>query len=327
MSRLGTAEPIGFHGAGAVGGYFAARLAGAGHDVSIVARGAHLAAIRRRGITLIVGGEQASFPVSASEDPADLGPQDVVLSTVKAHDLSVMAANVAPLLKDDTAVIFAQNGIPWWYAEGLRDGVAGPPDLSFLDPGGMIRREIGVRRSIGGVIYSSNDVAAPGVVVNNSPHRNRLLIGEVDDGATPRIARIRAALSEAGIDSPPIDDLRQKIWDKVIANLRVSILAFLTERTSREVFDDPDLRPLVDAIGAEAIAIAAAYGVTCALDRGGPAPGHKSSMLQDYERGRPQEIDALINAPIAFARSAAIVVPVLETIAAQVRAKARYGPQ
>ncbi|OYY92103.1 MAG: 2-dehydropantoate 2-reductase [Sphingomonas sp. 28-66-16] len=311
------------YGAGAVGGNFAVRLARAGHHVSVVARGAHLAAIRAQGLTMITGEDRLTVAIAASDDPRDLGEQDIVLTTLKAHDLPDMAARIAPLLGEATPVVFAQNGVPWWYADGLGAERPVPPDLSILDPGGAIRAAIGPSRVIGGVIYSSNDLSAPGVVLNNSPHRNRLIVGEIDDAMTDRIAMIRHLLTAAGIDSPPTGDLRAKIWDKLIANLRVSILAFLTERTSREVFDDPDLRPIVDRLGQEAQAIAAAHGVDCTLDEGGPAPGHKSSMLQDYERGRRQEIAPLVTLPIAFARAAGIATPTLDTIGALVASKAR----
>ncbi|RHW19260.1 2-dehydropantoate 2-reductase [Sphingomonas gilva] len=314
------------YGAGAVGGHFAVRLAAAGHRVSVVARGAHLAAIRADGLTLIRAGERLTARVAASDDPADLGPQDVVIVTLKAHALPEVAQRIAPLLGPDTPVIFAQNGVPWWYASGLDVARRAPPDLSLLNPA-LLADRIGMERVIGGVIYSSNDLAAPGVVQNNSPRRNRLIIGEIDDSTSPRIAMLRGMLEEAGIESPATDDLRARIWDKLIANMRVSLLAFLTERTSREVYDDPDLRPVIDRLGAEAVAIAAAHGVTCAIDDHGPSPGHKSSMLQDYERGRAQEVDGLVTAPQLFARAAGLDTPTLDTIAGLVRAKVATAPR
>lgn len=308
------------YGAGAVGGNFAVRLARGGHDVSVVARGAHLDAIRANGLTLVSGDERTTVRVAATDDPAELGEQDLVISTLKGHALPDMAAKIAPLLGPGTPVIFAQNGIPWWYGDGLGDRPL-PPDVSSLDPGAMLRSKIGLARTLGGVIYSSNDLPEPGVVHNNSPTRNRLIIGEVDDADSRRIRHLRAVLTDAGIDSPPCDDLRRMLWDKLITNIRVSILAFLTEQTSYEVFHHPDLRPIVDRLGSEAVAIAAAHAITCELDDKGPAPGHKSSMLQDHERGRPQEIGPLLTMPQAFGRAAGIPAPTLDTIAALVRAK------
>ncbi len=310
------------YGAGAVGGNFAVRLANAGHSVSAVARGAHLQAIRNGGLTMISGDARSTAKIVASADPADLGEQDLVIATLKGHALPDMAARIAPLLGPDTVVLFAQNGIPWWYADGLSPSRPAPPDLSALDPGGMLRRKIGIERTLGAVIYSSNDLVEPGVVKNNSPSRNRLIIGEVDDRDSDRVRLLRRLLSDAGIESPPCDDLRQRLWDKLIANIRASILAFLTEQTSREVFDDPDLRPIVDRLGADALAIASAHGITCVIDQKGPAAGHKSSMLQDYEKGRPQEIYPLITMPQAFGEIAGVSTPTLDTIAGLARAKA-----
>jgi 2-dehydropantoate 2-reductase len=212
-------------------------------------------------------------------------------------------------------VVFAHNGIPWWYGDSLAPSRAPLPDLSRLDPDGALRATVGIGRTLGGVIYSSNDLAEPGVVVNNSPTRNRLLIGEIDDADSDRVSRIRAAFSEAGIDSPPLDSIRRRIWGKLIANLAVSVPAFLAGVTSRTVFDDPDLRPIVDGLANEASAIAASQGFACALDPTGPAPGHTSSMLQDHQRGRRAEYEALLAMPRAFARAAGIDTPVLDTIA------------
>src|SRR3978361_829730 len=189
-------------GAGAVGSHFAVRLALAGHDVSCVIRGPHLEAVKANGLTLRVRDAEFSARVRASDDPAALGPQDVLISPRKAHGLSSLATGLPPLLRDDTAVVFAQNGIPWWYDIGLSPKHPAVPDLGFLDPGGRLRTAIPKGRIIGGVIFSSNEIVAPGVASNLSPERNRLLIGECDDRASERIAKLRAALNEASIESP-----------------------------------------------------------------------------------------------------------------------------
>ena len=182
-------------GAGAVGSHFAVRLALAGHDVSCVMRGPHLEAVKAKGLTLRVGDAEFSARVNASDDPATLGPQDFVISTLKATGLSSLATGVRPLLRDDTAIVFAQNGIPWWYDLGLPSDHPPPPDPSFLDPGGLLRAAIPKQRIVGGVIFSANEMIAPGIVVNNSTDRNMLLVGECDDRATERIERLRAARS------------------------------------------------------------------------------------------------------------------------------------
>src|SRR3979490_3286003 len=184
-------------GAGAVGSHLAVRLALSGHDWSCVMRGPHLEAVKANGLTLRVGDAEFSARVSASDDPAALGPQDFVISTLKATGLGSLAAGVRPLLRDDTAIVFAQNGIPWWYDLGLPSDHPPPPNLSFLDPGGLLRAAVPKERIIGGVIFSANELVAPGIVVNNSTDRNMLLVGECDDRITGRIERLRAALDQA----------------------------------------------------------------------------------------------------------------------------------
>src|SRR5471032_553088 len=182
-------------GAGAVGSHFAVRLALAGHEVSCVIRGAHLAAVKAKGLTLRVKGEEFTARVKASDNPADLGAQDFVISTLKANGLSSLVTGLPPLLRDDTGVVFAQNGIPWWYDIGLPADQPPPPDLAFLDPGGHLRAVVAKDRIVGGVIFSSNEIVEPGLVVNDSPERNMLLVGECDDRASARIDRLRTALS------------------------------------------------------------------------------------------------------------------------------------
>ena len=315
---------IGIFGAGAVGSHFAVRLALAGHDVACVMRGAHLEAVKAKGLTLRVGDAAFTAKVEASDDPAALGPQDVVISTLKATGVSALADGLTPLLRDDTAVVFAQNGIPWWYDIGLPADHPPPPDLAFLDPGGRLRAAIPKTRIIGGVIFSSNEVVAPGVAANLSPDRNRLVIGECDDLAGERIAQFRAMLEAASIESPEVRQIRESIWSKLLTNMSLSVLCLLTGQTARAVRDDPALREVVPRLLDEANAI----GQSCIADvkrvtRTGPAPEHKPSILQDYELGRAMEIDVLVRAPAAFARAAGLATPMLDLIAALAIQKAR----
>jgi 2-dehydropantoate 2-reductase len=211
-------------GAGAVGSHSAVRLALAGHEVSCVMRGAHLEAVKTRGLTLRVGSDEFSAKVNASDDPARLGRQDLVISTLKANALGSLVTGLPPLLGDDTAIVFAQNGIPWWYDIGLAPDHRPPPDLSFLDPGSRLRGSVGRERIIGGVIFSANEVVEPGVVANLSPERNMLLVGECDDRGSARIERLRALLHEALIQSPPVPRIRQAIWSKLMTNMSMSVL-------------------------------------------------------------------------------------------------------
>jgi 2-dehydropantoate 2-reductase len=311
-------------GAGAVGSHFAVRLAQAGHDVSCVMRGAHLAAVKAKGLTLRAGHKETHAKVSASDDPAALGPQDLVISTLKATGVASLASGLKPLLGDDTPVIFAQNGIPWWYDIGLPADHPAPPDLSFLDPGGALRAAIPRPRIIGGVIYSSNEVVEPGVVENLSLDRNMLLIGECDDCASERIGQLRAMLEAAGIASTPTTQIRENIWSKLLTNMSMSILCVITGQTARGVRDDPALQHVIPRLLDEANAV----GQSCIptvkrLTRSGPSPAHKPSILQDYELGRAMEIDVLVRAPAAFARAAGLSTPMLDLIAGLAIQRAR----
>jgi 2-dehydropantoate 2-reductase len=318
-------------GAGAVGSHFAVRLAQAGHDVSCVMRGAHLAAVKARGLTLRVGDAATNAKVKASDDPAALGPQDLVISTLKATGVASLATGLKPLLGAETPVICAQNGIPWWYDIGLPANHPPTPDLAFLDPGGALRAAMPKARIIGGVIFSSNEVVEPGVVQNLSPDRNMLLIGECDDRASERIGRLRGLLEAASIASSPVAQIRETIWSKLLTNMSMSVLCVLTGQTARGVRDEPALQDLIPRLLDEANAV----GKSCIptvkqLTRSGPAPEHKPSILQDYELGRAMEIDVLVRAPAAFARAAGLSTPMLDLIGGltiqRARDKGLYRP-
>ena len=318
-------------GAGAVGSHLAVRLALAGHDVSCVMRGPHLDAVKANGLTLRVGEAEFKAKVKASDDPAALGPQDVVISALKATGVASLAAGLQPLLSDDTSVVFAQNGIPWWYDIGLSPKHPPVPNLDFLDPGGRLRAAVSKERIIGGVIFSSNEIVAPGVAANLSPERNRLLIGECDDRASKRIAKLRAALQKASIESPEVPHIRETIWSKLLTNMSMSVLCALTGQTARGVRDDASLADVIPRLLDEANSIAhSCFPEVKRVTRTGPAPDHKPSILQDYELGRAMEIDVLVRAPAAFARAAGLSTPMLDLMGAlairQARAKRLYQP-
>jgi 2-dehydropantoate 2-reductase len=306
-------------GAGAIGGNFAARLAATGNEVSVVVRGAHLAAIRANGLTLLTGDRKIVVPVKASDRPADLGPQDVVLSTMKASGQAALAETVSPLLGTDTPVVFVQNGIPWWYGHGLSPSRPAAPDLSRLDPGGGLAKAVGLGRTIGAVVTSSNHVIEPGVVRNISPDRNTLWVGEIDDRQSDRITTLRATLKAAGIASPETRDIRYDVWHKLMANLTGSTLCLILAQPTT-IQKTPLINRLARRAHAEALAVAAAHGIKLDDDpevRYGPRrvyPDHRPSILQDYELGRPMEVEAIVRAPVAFARSAGIDTPTLDAI-------------
>jgi 2-dehydropantoate 2-reductase len=259
--------------------------------------------------------------VHASDKPADLGPQDAVISTLKATALGDLAATVSPLLGPDTPVVFAQNGIPWWYGHGLAKSRPAAPDLSMLDPGGALAKSVGLHRTLGGTISSPNHVAEPGVIVNEIPDRNVLCVGEIDDRPSQRVGMLRAALKGAGISSPDTADIRYDIWHKLMANLTGSTVALILGQPS-SVQKTPLVNRMCRRAHAEALAVAEAHGVK--LDdhpdvRYGPKRvyfDHRPSILQDYDLGRPMEIESIVRAPIAFARSAGIDTPTLDAIEA-----------
>ena len=323
-------------GAGAVGGHFAAKLAASGHDVSVVARGAHLEAMRNNGITLVHGNETIRGRVRAVASASELGLQDFVFVTLKANLLGAFAEQAAAIVGADTGVVFAQNGIPWWYEIGLAASRPRPPDLSRLDKNKKLARAIPSKNIIGGVVYSANEVREPGVIVNNVPGNNMLVVGQADDSDSPAIGALRSILDQADLYSPPTSDIRQVVWAKLVQNLSTAALCTLAGATVKEVREDPGLGELSKRLAAEARAIALAHGIDAAKapqrPGGGQSSGaisHKPSLLQDYERGRPMEIDALLIAALEFARAAKVPAPALETVVPLVvfkaAAKGLYG--
>lgn len=306
-------------GMGAVGGHFGARLAAAGHEVSAVARGDNLTALRRDGITLHSQGDTITAPVNASDDTQELGVQDLVISTLKATGLPDLASDVAPLLGAETPVIFAQNGIPWWYDLGLANTRPSPPDLDSLDPGGALRRAVTPDRIIGGIINSPNEMTAPGVVRHTSPRQSVLSVGERDDSDSARIRELRAVLDGAGIISETVADIRHMIWSKLVINMTASILSLLTGHQVSLIRTQAPIRALYPRVAEEAMAIAAAHGI--ALDFNPQAqikraPDHTPSIRQDYELDRPMELDSLLFVPLAFGAVAGVDTPCLDTMAA-----------
>jgi len=320
-------------GAGAIGGHVAGRLAKGGADVSLVARGAHLAAIQEEGLEIRnPDGGFVTHP-RGSADPAVLGVQDAVIVTVKAPALPSVAASIAPLLGPDTAVAFVMNGIPWWYF----DKHGGPLDgrrLPQVDPGDALRHAVGIERTIGGVVYSACTVVAPGVV-NVASATNRVIIGEIDGSTSPRLTALRQALIAGGMDSPDTDDIRAEVWGKLMGNLGNGPLCLLTRRTVADSFTDPVVKAAAIRMTDEAAAIAAALGRPQKLDgrqrieRSGGMQ-HKPSILQDLELGRPMEVEALFRLPLELARMTGVATPTLDLAVAlatqAARAAGLYAP-
>lgn len=305
-------------GAGAVGGHLAARLAASGHEVSVVARGAHREAMRARGVKLIHGDEIIHGKVNTQPG----GAQDAVLVTLKANMLGAFADAAAPLLGPDTLVVFAQNGIPWWYAPRADES---------------LKAVVPLRNVAGGVVYSANEVVEAGVIRNFVPGNNMLVIGSPERRDSERLRALRAALENSGISSPAPEDIRQSVWAKLVQNVGNASLCLLTELSIGDMMAHPELAELNRRAKAETAAIAEGLGVDIARapqrPRGGHvsgALGHKPSLLQDYERGRPMEIDALFVAPLAMGRAARVPTPTLDVLiplaARKAAAKGLYKP-
>ncbi len=309
---------IAIYGLGAVGGYIGAKLAAAGHDVSAVARGATLAAVRQNGLVLERANGTLRQRITASDRPADLGPHDLVITTLKATHPAALADNLVPMLGPQTPVVFAQNGIPWWYGIGLSPTRPKPPALDHLDPGGRLKSLAG-GRVIGAVIMFASEMSEPGVARDTNPKTSALLVGEPDDSRSARIQSLRQMLDAAGIASPDVPDIRQAIWRKLMINMTASMLATLTGRKLAVVPADPRLRRLYLRAAREAVAIATAHGIDLASFNAeawlSAAPEHTPSISVDFQRSRPMEIDVMLETPLDFARSAGVDTPTLDAIA------------
>ncbi len=307
-------------GAGAVGGHAAARMIATGAaEVSVVARGAHLKAIRERGFTLRTEGrELTGRPVQAEEDASKLGPQDVVIVALKAHSQPSVAEDVARLLAPSGVALFGMNGIPWWWRHGRPN--AGP--LETIDPGGALWRAIGPERALGAVVNSSNQVIEPGVIVHTGA--KRWTMGEPDGAMSERAQRVADVFNAAGMEGVVTNDIRKEVWRKLMTNISGNPIAGLTRLTARDVHAVKGLDEVAMKLIAEALLVAKADGsdftgeitpeamVTPSRGRS----GGKSSMLQDVEAGRSVEVDALMTQVQHFARDHAIATPTIDTVRA-----------
>jgi 2-dehydropantoate 2-reductase len=308
-------------GAGSVGGYLAGHLSRGGANVSVVARGAHLAAIRANGLTVEAPDDSITVRIPASDNPADLGPQDIVLVTVKAPALPEVAASIEPLLHADTAVAFIMNGIPWWYFQKHGGPYEGKP-IPAADPDGSIGRQVDPARIVGSVVYPAANLIEPGVV--QVVEGKRFSLGELDGATTPRVQAIAAALAKAGFKAPITDDIRGEIWLKVWGNLSFNPISALTQATLVDLCQFPLTRQLSVDLMREAETIANQLGVTfkVGIERriaGAERVGaHKTSMLQDVEQGKPLEIEALIGAVVDLGRLTQTPTPHIDAVYALV---------
>ena len=304
-------------GAGAVGGYLAVMLARAGADVSLVGRGPHLAAIDRHGLTLLAEGRELVSKLPATDEPASLGKQDVVIVTLKAHSIPGAVDGIRALLHRDTAVVSAVNGVPWWYFHGL-DSAFGERHVESVDPAGAIWRGIGPERAIGCVVYPSAEVVEPGVVRHLSD--NRMILGEPHGDRSERIVALAALFLAAGIKAPIRARLRNDIWMKLWGNLAFNPLSALTHATLDVLATEPGTRAIAHKMMAEGQAVGEALGARFAIDierriDGAAAVGaHRTSMLQDLTLGRPLEIDAMVGAVQELGGLVGIATPTIDLI-------------
>jgi 2-dehydropantoate 2-reductase len=306
-------------GAGAIGGYMGAKLAQAGADVSLVARGPHLAAMRERGLRLVEDGEEVTVPVTASKDPAELGPQDYVIVTLKAHSVPPVVDRMQPLLGPDTTVVSGVNGVPWWYFHKIGGPLEGTR-LRSVDPGDAQWNGFGPDRVLGCVVYPAAEVAEPGVV--RHIEGNRFSLGEPDGSKSERAVALSNALSEAGLKAPVRPRLRDEIWVKLWGNLSFNPISALTHATLDVLCTDEGTRRVARDMMLEAQAIAEGLGVKFPIDvdrriKGGAEVGaHRTSMLQDLEAGRPMEIDALLGSVQELGRLTEVPTPTIDTVLA-----------
>jgi 2-dehydropantoate 2-reductase len=305
-------------GAGAIGGYLAAGLAGvAGVQVSAIARGAHLAAIRDKGLTLSRDGDAVTVRVEAASDPAEVGPVEVVFNCLKAHQAWESADAMAPLLGPETAVVCCQNGVPWWYFHQLPGAFQGHR-LDAVDRGDRQWRAIGPDRAIGCSVYPAAEIAEPGVI--RHVYGDKFALGEPDGSASPRIRRIAEVMEQAGFKAPVLDDIRSELWLKLWGNLCFNPISALTRGTLDIVASDPTSRATARAMMLEAQAIAESLGASFRVDverriDGAAKVGkHRTSMLQDLESGKALEIDALVTAVQEMGRITGHPTPTLDVV-------------
>lgn len=316
-------------GAGAIGGYIGGLLARAGHEISLIARGAHRKAILADGLTVESRGECFTVhPAACVEDPREAGPQDYVILSLKAPAVPDMAEKLLPLFAPETAMVTAMNGIPYWYFH--RHG--GPLDgtrLASVDPGDRQWNLIGPHRAIGSVVWIAGVVAAPGTIQHGGG--SRLPLGEPDGSRSARVQRLSEALAEAGIEAPVLDNIRQEIWTKLWGNLSYNPVSVLTHGTLEGLSRDVDARRVIGAMMEESRRVGEALGIgfplsidqrIAAAEKVGP---HKTSMLQDLEAGRAMEIGSLIGVIAELAHRLEIVTPTIDTVLALLKVRARVA--
>jgi len=304
-------------GAGAIGGYIGARLAKAGADVVLFARGPHLQAMQDRGLRIVSPDGDFAVTPEVTGDLNAIGRADVIFLGVKAHGLTTLAPQLRPLFGEETVVVSTQNGIPWWYFQnypGELDGL----HLERVDPGGAIAAAIEPRRVVGSLAYFSTDIAEPGVI--HHTEGNRISFGEPDGTRTERTKRIAEALIAAGFRCPVTTRFRHEIWVKLLGNVAFNPISALTGGTLEELARHPEVSKVVRELMAETEAVAARLGIELPISidqrmAGAEKVGaHKTSMLQDFEAGRPMELEAIVGAVVELGERLGVPMPATQTV-------------
>lgn len=304
-------------GAGAIGGFIGTRLAAAGQaQVSAIARGATLAALREHGWRMRYQGELLQAPALASDSPTELGVQDLLIIAVKAPALASVARQIVPLMGPQTVVLPAMNGVPWWFSIGIP--ALGEAPLQSVDPGGEIARRIPFEQVLGAVVHASTSLEEPGLVLHNTG--DRLIIGEPRGGSSPRVEQVAALLTKAGFEVPCSTHIRREVWYKLWGNLTMNPVSALTGGTIEQMLGDPLVRDFCSKVMREAAVIGAGMG--CPIDED-PEQRHalaaklgafKTSMLQDVEAQRPLELDAIVGAVYELGRRLGVDTPHIDAL-------------
>jgi len=308
-----------------VGGLMAAWLSRAGNEVSVVARGAHLAAIRAKGLRVRSGGKLEKFSVKANKDPAAFGPQDYVIVAVKAQNLGEVAVRIAPLVGKNTSILTAMNGVPWWFFDRLKFG-NGRERLESLDPGGRLSRAMPTDRIVGCVIHLAASMPKPGLISHNMGMR--LIVGEPGGKNTGRTERIAQALTAAGFEVIVTTEIEKEFWVKLLGNVSFNPVSALTQTSADRLIEDREIKGYMVAIMREVLAIGRAVGVDAAIDPEARIDmarvlgKFKTSMLQDMEAGKPLEIDGLLAGTLEIAQKAGVRAPFTESLFGLIRARA-----
>lgn len=319
---------IGIYGAGAIGGYLGAKLALTGLDVTLIARGEHLRAMQQNGVRLLEEGHELVANPRCTADPAEAGPQDYLFISLKAPSVMGIVKQLPALLEAQTAVVWAVNGFPWWYFYQA-DGAWQEIHLKSIDPGGILWNSIRPERAIGCVVYPAAEVIAPGVIRHEAG--NRLTLGEPSGERSERILKLSQMLEAAGLKAPVRSQIRNEVWVKLWGNLAFNPISALTGATLDVITTDEGTRSLARRMMAEAQAIGEKLGVRFGIDieqriNGAQAVGaHKTSMLQDLERGRRMEIDALVTVVQELGRLVEIETPTIDAVLALVQQRARLA--